>query len=95
MCDDSMKLPAGKSCNDCAHLERCAALFGVNAQNVTCDFAPSRYAENWKRRAELAEGRLDALRRLPAGWRMNAEHLSVRILADSLEGWFKDGCPTK
>lgn len=38
-----MTLPAGKTCADCIHVERCVAMFGVKPENVICDFYPRRY----------------------------------------------------
>jgi hypothetical protein len=38
-----MALPAGKTCDDCAFLPRCTALFGCKPTNVRCDFSPSRF----------------------------------------------------
>lgn len=43
--EESMLLPAGKTCSECAHVHRCVA-FGVvrspESQRV-CDWAPSRF----------------------------------------------------
>ena len=36
-------LPEGKTCADCAHCSRCVALFGVDKENVACDFIPPRF----------------------------------------------------
>ena len=41
--DDEMKLPAGKTCNDCTHCYRCTQIFGVTDTNTVCDFYPSRF----------------------------------------------------
>jgi hypothetical protein len=40
---DRMSLPAGRTCGDCVYLHRCAALFGHQASDEVCDFAPSRF----------------------------------------------------
>jgi hypothetical protein len=41
--DDSMKLPEGKTCQDCAHFQWCVKFFGCKPANETCDWAPSRF----------------------------------------------------
>lgn len=42
--DAERRLPAGKTCRDCAHGPRCDALFGAMRRAFTiCDFHPSRY----------------------------------------------------
>ncbi len=43
MSDASMQLPEGKTCADCAHCKRCTSMFGARPENVTCDWAPSRF----------------------------------------------------
>ena len=45
MADDDMKLPAGKTCGDCRHVAHCLAVYGIKAENTTCDFAPSRFED--------------------------------------------------
>lgn len=40
---DSMSLPAGKTCGDCEHFERCSVMFGHIAGDEVCDFSPSRF----------------------------------------------------
>ena len=40
---DKMKLPAGLTCGDCAHIKRCKAMFGHTESDVSCDWAPSRF----------------------------------------------------
>ncbi|MCK5614320.1 hypothetical protein KAR91_71300 [Candidatus Pacearchaeota archaeon] len=40
---DSMKLPEGKTCDDCVHFKRCYDLFGAKPINIYCDFYPVRY----------------------------------------------------
>ena len=54
MTDDDMKLPLGKTCNDCVHDRRCKAMFGVKGNETTCDFAPSRFHQ--KQSNSLAQG---------------------------------------
>ena len=39
------KLPAGKSCNDCVHIDRCYFLVGVAPTDTRCDFDPSRFQQ--------------------------------------------------
>jgi hypothetical protein len=38
-----MALPEGKTCSDCSNVQRCTMLFGVERDNVECDFWPSRF----------------------------------------------------
>jgi len=43
--EQSMKLPAGKTCADCVHIKRCTAFgFTDSPENVWCDFFPNRFA---------------------------------------------------
>jgi len=42
-CEVSMNLPDGKACADCAHFNFCKGFFGCPPENVTCDWAPSRF----------------------------------------------------
>jgi hypothetical protein len=41
--ENDMQLPAGKTCADCRFFSFCVKLFGCDAQNTTCDWAPSRF----------------------------------------------------
>lgn len=43
--EESMKLPEGKTCADCAHTKRCCAMFGVKPTNTECDFYPIRFVK--------------------------------------------------
>ena len=44
--DAEMKLPAGKTCGDCFHINRCLGIGYISsAANTSCDFLPSRYRE--------------------------------------------------
>lgn len=45
---DTMKLPKGKTCADCFHIERCKMLFQCNPENIICDWNPNRFAKNTK-----------------------------------------------
>lgn len=38
-----MKLPAGKSCDDCVHAGRCFAFGFSKSGNTSCDFWPSKF----------------------------------------------------
>jgi len=49
-------LPAGKTCNDCAHADRCKALFGVKGPETSCAFIPSRWRERTAVPAEVLHG---------------------------------------
>ena len=41
---EDMQLPAGATCGDCAHVERCLALgFTASPVRTVCDFSPSRF----------------------------------------------------
>lgn len=44
-CSDStcMELPEGVTCGDCRHVVRCTRIFGVKAENRSCDFFPRRF----------------------------------------------------
>ncbi len=48
MSEHDMKLPQGKTCDDCEYLRRCQMLFGCKTTNTHCDFAPSRFSEKLK-----------------------------------------------
>lgn len=50
--DNSMRLPPGKTCRDCAHFNKCAWLINCKPTNKTCDWAPSRF-----RAATATEGK--------------------------------------
>ncbi len=44
--NDTDKLPAGKTCGDCANWQRCFALIcSLNPKADECDFGPSRFRE--------------------------------------------------
>lgn len=43
--EDDMKLPEGKTAEECWHFNKCSKMFGCKAKNVTCDFAPSRFLD--------------------------------------------------
>jgi len=40
---DDMRLPAHMTCRDCVHFARCVAFLGLKGDEVTCDWAPSRF----------------------------------------------------
>jgi hypothetical protein len=40
-----MNLPEGKTCGDCYAVRHCVAMYGIKAENVSCDFAPSRFSQ--------------------------------------------------
>lgn len=42
---DDMDLPEGKTCGDCAHMRRCLLMFGHIPEDMSCDWAPSRFTE--------------------------------------------------
>lgn len=39
----NMLLMDGDTCGDCAHSERCKAIFGGNDANTSCQFHPNRF----------------------------------------------------
>jgi hypothetical protein len=41
---DDMKLPDGKTCNDCIHFQRCSWLISCSPNNTNCDWSPSKFA---------------------------------------------------
>lgn len=41
-----MGLPAGKTCGDCIHINRCAAMFGHTASDTYCDWFPRRFRQS-------------------------------------------------
>lgn len=50
--DAEMKLPAGKTCGDCANCRHCTGMYGIKPTDTSCDFWPGRYRE----RAPSARG---------------------------------------
>lgn len=38
-----MALPAGTTCGDCRHMRHCAAFYGHQPADTTCDFFPRRF----------------------------------------------------
>lgn len=38
-----MLLPRGRTCADCAHVDRCVTIFGANSANTYCDFFPRKF----------------------------------------------------
>ncbi|OLU23112.1 hypothetical protein BVH03_23075 [Pseudomonas sp. PA15(2017)] len=40
---DDMDLPEGMTCGDCRHARRCIAMFGHIAEDLSCDWSPSRF----------------------------------------------------
>jgi hypothetical protein len=38
-----MDLPAGISCSDCSHVDRCCSIFGQLPQDEVCQFFPVRF----------------------------------------------------
>lgn len=51
--DAEMKLPSGKTCDDCAHSRRCFAFGFSKTGNTSCDFFPNR----WQSAAALPRAR--------------------------------------
>lgn len=42
---DNMKLPIGKNAEMCCFFPKCKLMFGCKAENINCDFSPSRFKE--------------------------------------------------
>lgn len=40
---DKMRLPAGVTCGNCHHIQRCKAIFGHTETDTYCDWSPSRF----------------------------------------------------
>lgn len=40
-----MQLPEGKTCADCAHIERCMMMFHGNPKNTMCGWEPIKFKE--------------------------------------------------
>lgn len=38
-----MKLPDGKTCGACQHVDWCVKVYGVKPENTSCDFEPIRF----------------------------------------------------
>ena len=49
-------LPLGKACGDCAHCERCCALFARIPADQVCDWDPSRFMDK-NQHTETSVGR--------------------------------------
>lgn len=43
--DKEMKLPSGKTCNDCVHSRRCFAFGFSETKRISCDFWPNKFVE--------------------------------------------------
>ena len=43
---DKLKLPSGKTCNDCAHIDHCKWLFGLSGNETECDIYPPRFQDD-------------------------------------------------
>jgi len=41
--DIAMRLPQGKTCQDCRHVERCVAFGFTHRERRSCDFYPNRF----------------------------------------------------
>jgi hypothetical protein len=53
--EPEMLLPEGKTCGDCQHWPKCRALISsLDSANQSCDFAPSRFLDSWRRRIDQA-----------------------------------------
>jgi hypothetical protein len=42
---EKMSLPEDKTCGDCYHFTRCNKIFGHIAEDMVCDWAPSKFYE--------------------------------------------------
>ena len=43
--DNDLKLPEGKTCQDCVLFRRCASFVGRRGPETECDFDPPAFAE--------------------------------------------------
>lgn len=43
---EKMKLPEGRTCNHCAHIDHCKWLFGISGEETECDIYPSRFYDD-------------------------------------------------
>lgn len=51
---ENAALPAGKTCGDCQHMERCQWLFQQKPDATECDWTPSRFLERRENDTERA-----------------------------------------
>lgn len=42
---EEMKLPAGKTCDNCVHIKRCLAFGFTELGRTSCDFHPNKFRE--------------------------------------------------
>lgn len=43
---EKMKLPDGRTCNHCAHIEHCKWLFGISGNETVCSIYPPRFYDD-------------------------------------------------
>lgn len=43
---DNMRLPDGKTCKDCLHVQRCEYLISRKGTETECDFYPSMFCDD-------------------------------------------------
>ncbi len=57
-CDDQTcsVLPEGATCTDCVHVYRCVMIFGVQPENVICDFYPLKFRASWPESGKRDDG---------------------------------------
>jgi hypothetical protein len=91
-----MKLPAGKTCGDCANFSRCAGLFQCPQSSTVCDFFPRRFVEQ---PADLRDARIADIEAQLAAARAENERLAGNrdLLVDEatdmqadIEGYLKE-----
>lgn len=75
-CDPSMLLPVGKTCAECNYFTRCQSFISRKGDEEHCDWAPSRFSENWKSKYEKATAELT---------RLQAELLQAKKLLDKAD----------
>ena len=47
--DVAMRLPEGKKCGDCIHVDRCVRVLGcTKPERTSCDFFPNKFRESKK-----------------------------------------------
>jgi hypothetical protein len=55
--DAAMRLPRGKTCDDCVHIRRCVAFGFSSPERTSCDFWPSRFKDTARAENIAREGK--------------------------------------
>lgn len=59
--DAEMRLPAGKTCDDCVHSRRCFAFGFSEAGRTSCDFWPNKFAADKDAEISLGDAETSAI----------------------------------